>query len=143
VAIVENSKGISLKEFSREVFLDRWGRKSFWGEEYDSEAFEEFVWKGKRYFTWALSPRVSYLGIYDEEPPQENPMRVLLFKVFRVMERLAGGPIYVGNDIVDSKHPESSEAEAFHLPSSLDSLWPQWREVADRVELDEEVFFIF
>ncbi len=54
-----------------------------------------------------------------------------------VIERLAGGPIYVGNDFVCQMLPEHArlDGERFSLPSELDTMLHNWRDV-DNIEID-------
>jgi len=143
VVIVENSKGISLKEFREGLLKDRWGRYGWWDEDME-DVWEEFRWKRKRYFSWILSPREPHIDIFSDEPIEDNPLRVLLLKVLRVVESLAGGPIYLGSDFFYLKAPdEATPRTKFSLPSKLDLLWPNWREVADRVELKKITDFVY
>jgi hypothetical protein len=143
VVIVENSKKISLKEFREGLLKDRWGRYG-WRDEDIEDVWEEFKWKRKRYFTWILSPRAPHIDLYADEPPEDNPRRVLLFKVLRVVESLAGGPVYVDSDFFYHKAPDDDiPGEEFTLPPELDLFWPNWREVADRAELREVFDFVY
>ncbi|MBI1923938.1 hypothetical protein HYR99_06770, partial [Candidatus Poribacteria bacterium] len=67
-----------------------------------------------------------------------NVVQVTFLKVMRVVERLAGGPIYIGNDVVSPKVPEDADLHGtgFYLPVELDTLLSKWREV-DTVEVDD------
>ena len=78
------------------------------------------------------------------EEASDNPLRVLLFKVLRVAESLAGGPVFIGNDVVHRKSPEYClDEDEFSLPCELDSLWPEWRKVADETQIPETTYFIY
>ena len=131
VVIVENSLNISLRDFTRRLREDPWGIHA---SDKHEEGWEEFIWKGKRYLSWVWGPRVGYLGLYTTEtnaPDIDNPVQLTFLKVMLTVERLAGGPVYVGNDVVNKHSPEEVDTpeEAYFLPPLLDHLIPQWREV--------------
>ncbi len=115
VVIIENSKKINLKKFKDGLRSDRWGKYGWkWPEK---DAWEEFRCKRKRYFTWIYSPREPYIDIYgtDSKPAEENHYRLLFFKVMRVAEKLACGPVYVGIDMFYCKTPVDCSNEEFSL----------------------------
>jgi len=54
-----------------------------------------------------------------------------------VLERITGGAIYVGNDVIDRRYPEPpGDREEFFLPMRLDDLIPDGR-LADAIEPGE------
>jgi hypothetical protein len=149
VAIVENSKGISMDEFKEGLLNDKYGKHA-WDEWTDPDgrvikSWEEFEYKGRRYFSWVLSPKETYFSLYEtDELPEDNPLRVLLFKVLLSVERIAGGPVYIGNDLFCLRTPEEeTEKFKFFLPYKLDSLWESWREVAEKFGVPDNLCFIY
>ena len=142
VVIVENSRNVSLEDFISGLRQDLWGQRAV--DRYNG--WEEFNWEGKNYFSWLSGPRVGQIELYDEgdsAPFEDNPVQLTFLKVMLVVERLAGGPVYVGNDAVNRHLPEEvyTDDEAFFLPAMLDGLIPKWREVANmQVEKPRLVF---
>ena len=131
VVIAENSLGISLKDFMKGLREDPWGIHA--SDKLD-EGWGAFDWNGKRYLSWLYAPRVRYLELYATEmnaPDIDTSVQLTFLKVMLAVERLAGGPVYVGNDAVHRHLPEEVNAheEACFLPPLLDNLIPQWREV--------------
>ncbi len=144
VVIIENSKKISLEEFKEGLLNDQWGKYG-WAWPEDDDVWEEFRWKKKRYFTWIFSPRAPYIDIYgtDSDSAEENPYRLLFFKVMRIAEKLAGGPVYVGIDMFHCRLPDDCPHGKFSLPPELDFYWEEWREVADRFDPPEGTNFVY
>jgi len=143
VVLVENRRQISLDEFAEGLLADEWGQQAWNGRDDKVKAWKEFEWEGKNYFSWRFTPRFAYLGLFNPEwgsdyPDVENVVQVTFLKVMRVVERLAGGPIYIGNDVVSPKVPEDADLHGtgFYLPVELDILLSKWREV-DTVEVDD------
>jgi hypothetical protein len=151
VAIVENSKGISLEDFKKKLLEDPYGKYA-WDEWINDDgsliqSWDEFKFEGKMYFTWELSPREPPIGLYadsDDEKPEENSKRLLLFKVLLAVERVAGGPVYIGNDVVCLSNPKyAMQKWEFFLPSPLDFYWKNWREVAEKFQVPEGTVFTY
>lgn len=152
VVIVENSRDVSLDEFIRALSEDEWGSRTvyLWEEE---PGWTEFEWEGKRYFSWVYAPRAWHLDLYglndetttevERGPDSENPVQVTFLKAMLAVERAAGGPIYVGNDLINFDTPEDAAAfqEEFFLPAALDWLIPRWRE-AEKLVVDDPVMFL-
>lgn len=85
----------------------------------------------QRYFSWLHSPRLRYLDLYQDEAPAPNPdnaMQITFLRIMAAVERIAGGPIFVGNDAIDLRYPDPQDRDAFFLPLSLDHQMPDWRE---------------
>ncbi len=145
VVIVENSKGISLAEFKRKLQDDRWGKRA-WRFYYEDESeWSEFEFEGKRYFTWTSTPRFGHLGLYEyDEEPDANPYRILFFKIMLAVEKISGGPVFVGNDMVNLHHPdEATPKYPFYLPPELDYWWRNWREIAEKFDVSDDVHLIY
>lgn len=102
----------------------------------------------KSYFLWTSPPRVDYIGIYDygfldDEPVKrriqpDNHTHITFLKMMLTVERIAEGPIYVGEDVGNFKTPgeAASCGELYELPLELDYFIPTWRYV-DSIELEE------
>jgi hypothetical protein len=164
VVIVENRNHLSLAEFRSALLQDQeighlaWDTywDTYWettergktvAEEDRFYAWQEFIWEGKQYFTWMTSPRMSSFNAYefDEEEDEPDEYDITFLKIMLLVEQIAGGPIYVGNDVVNPKYPgeyEQDEDDAlyFWLPPKLDSLRANWRETA-KLETKPAIIF--
>jgi len=146
VVIAQNQRGISLKNLLEQLASDRYGihaARGFAGVAAASDdeplrrPWLEFTWEGQRYFSWLHSPRLKYLDLYQEEasaPNRNNAIQITFLNILVVLERITGGAIYVGNDVIDRRYPEPpGDREEFFLPMRLDHLIPDWR-LADAIE---------
>lgn len=101
------------------------------GDSQPRHGWAEFSWQGQRHFSWIYAPRIRSLDLYDEEaraPDPDNAAQITFLRIMAVLEKAVGGPIYVGNDVVDSSHPEHrDDREEFCFPTPLDALMPDWR----------------
>lgn len=151
VATVENSRDLSLHGFVEEFESDRWGKFIRFGDWSLSQSWDMFAWQSKTYFVWKQSPRISYLGIsdfWDDEIERgciqtNRPIHLTFLKVMLAVERIAGGPVYVGDDVAYVYTPgrlEDSEY-IYMLPPKLDIVIPTWRDI-ETIEI-EEPFLIF
>ena len=148
VVIVENRHGISFEEFARGLEADEWGIHGCNWEDRAEKSWEQFEWEGNTYFTWTYTPRTMPLVLYEREPdcddPDfENPVQLTFLKLMLVVERLAGGPIYIGADVLDPHRPEdkAQSNREFSLPDKLDLLMPNWRK-ANRAK-PERAYLVF
>jgi hypothetical protein len=136
VVTVENSHHLSLQNFVQRMRADEWGARAIDERaEYAEENWTTFCWEGKEYFAWLDTPREQHIDLYGGYDA-ENPVQMTFFKILCSVEEIAGGPLYVGNDVVHSRLPpleEDSEAaiENFWRPSKLDYLIPNWRDAKD------------
>ena len=140
VVIVENSKNISLQAFKtailQESVLGSLVWNSFGGYEGDEIApWEEFAWEGKTYFSWRFPPRLSTFNVYElpEEPDDLDAREITFLKIAWLLEQLAGGPVHIGNDVVNPSHPgdvDEQREDPFWLPLTLDSQLKNWRAIA-------------
>lgn len=154
VVMVENSRNIFLADFLDSMKKDEWGKRYCHSLSIDPEdtPWAEFEWEGKRYFSLIYgSPR--YFRIFTKEYDLEsesycdNPkfdyMTQLSFlKAMLTAEKLAGGPVYLGNDVIystlPSEHPEDDKF--FYIPSEMDIMIENWREIANRDIMVDELF---
>lgn len=140
VVIAQNQRGISLKNLLEQLAGDRYGIHAARGFADPAAASDddplrrpwlEFTWEGQRYFSWLHSPRLRYLDLYQEEASAPNPhnaMQITFLRIMVVLEKLTGGMIYVGNDVIDRRYPEPpGDREEFFPPMRLDDLIPDWR----------------
>jgi hypothetical protein len=139
VVIAQNQRGISLKNLIEQLASDRYGIHAARGfaaaaasdDEPLRRPWLEFTWEGQRYFSWLGSPRLRHLDLYQEEASAPNPnnaMQITFLRIMGVLEKITGGMIYVGNDVIDRRYPEPpSDREEFFLPMRLDALIPDWR----------------
>lgn len=147
VVIVENSRNRTLEEFKALLLQDEELGRLLWdpfeistGELVSQfQPWEAFEWEGKKYFSWIASPRAFYLNLYKEEGEEPTPIQITFFRCMLLVEQAAGGPIYVGNDVVYHHTPFDFPEEPFWLPGELDALWPNWREIA-RIPLAPDEF---
>ena len=146
VVVAENSKGLSLHEFVEELGQDPMGQYIQYGEE-DAllKKWDMFPWQGKTYFALISGPRVDYVGVYDfSDAPwviarlkkygiEPAIPRITFCKLMLAVEKVAGGPIYTGEDMGHfNTTREAAECEKpYELPSKLDAFVPDWREKAD------------
>lgn len=132
VVVVENSRHRTPDEFKESILQDRDLGPLVWNalNSITEPPWEEFEWQGKKYFSWTVTPRVAYLNLYREEDEAPTPVQITFFRCMLLVERAAGGPIYVGNDVVNYRTPSDFPEEGFWLPPRLDSLWSNWREIA-------------
>jgi hypothetical protein len=140
VVIAQNQRGVSLKNLMEQLASDRYGIHAARGIANHTEASDdeplrrpwlEFTWEGQRYFSWLDSPRLKYLDLYQEEANAPNPcnaMQITFLRIMVVLEKITGGMIYVGNDVINRRYPEPpGDREEFFLPMRLDHLIPDWR----------------
>jgi hypothetical protein len=135
VVIVPNQTGISLEDLIDRLSSDPYGLRSVHGiADHNGETLKgwmEFSWKGQRYFSWIYSPRLSPLDLYQEEvsaPDRDNAVQITFLKIMTLLEKIAGGPVRVGNDVINSRYPDQHDPEEFSLPMPLDALIPDWRD---------------
>ncbi len=143
VVIVENSRPVSFEEFNAGLRADKWGNRALDSADNEKEfkSWTEFQWDGKRYFSWVFAPRYPHLHFEDvegDDPDPGYPAQITFLKIMLTAEKIAGGPVYVGNDVVCKATPFDfpGEEPGFYVPSSLDWLIPNWRKVED-VEIDK------
>ncbi len=151
IAMVENSRQISLEDFLTGMTTDEWG-KIYSSVSYTGEAsWIEFEWESKIYFSLRFNaPRYHSLfekqydfddGKYYKNPDFSYFVQVSFLKAMRMAERLAGGPVYLGNDVIwHIRPPEDSEERSFTIPFELDSMIDNWREIADIEITADELF---
>jgi hypothetical protein len=148
IVIVENRREISLNEFAAGLLADPWGKRA-WNSLHLAEredlpqSWIEFDWESKRYFSWIYSPRYRYLGLIDLDDDDVDPgvvkiVHITFLKVMHAVEKIAGGPVYVGNDVISTRTPSEvlEDEYPFFLPSQLDFIVPDWRKTAE-IEIDE------
>jgi len=150
VVIVENSRHMSFTEFIRGLESDKWGKRAFAWVENHHDVWKEFEWEGKKYFSWMFSPRILHTGLYDyesdwdhEKPDASNDVQITFLKILLAVEKLAGGPVYVGNDVICPKLPRENEEhdEEFFFPAELDSILTHWRNVETIEPTDPHLVF--
>jgi hypothetical protein len=136
VVIAQNQTGVSLENLIHQLSSDQYGLCAVHGiadhEEKTLKGWMEFFWKGQCYFSWIYSPRLRSLDLYQEEasaPNRDNAIQITFLKIMAVLEKIAGGPVRVGNDMINSCYPEQHSQEEFFLPMQLDDLIPNWRDV--------------
>jgi hypothetical protein len=148
IVIVENSNNISLHKFIDQLKDDEWGQRAVdtWRDnEYTS--WEEFEWEGKQYFSWMHTPRVAHIDLYSADNADDvdstNDIQMTFLKIMCAVERIAGGPVYVGNDVLNDHAPDDAEGSSseFWLPFRLDSLIPKWRDAAELPVEDPQLVF--
>ncbi len=153
VVIVRNSTGISAPSLVERLADDPWGRHAA-THLAGRPAWKPFTWEGDDYLAWLTGPRVRYLGLYGvdeddrpladpEHPSTKRAAQITFFRAMLALERLAGGPIHVGNDVISPSTPEDAAAQGwdFSLPPRLDDLVPAWRD-AEALWVDEP-FLVF
>lgn len=151
VVIVENSRNRTLDEFKALLLQDKELGRLLWdpfevapGEPgSDFQPWEAFEWEGKQYFSWIASPRSYYLNLYEEASKEPTPFQITFFRCMLLVEQAAGGPIYVGNDVIHHRTPFDFPEDPFWLPLELDFLWPNWREIAQMPLAPDELRLIF
>ncbi|MCP4695587.1 MAG: hypothetical protein GY862_01880 [Gammaproteobacteria bacterium] len=153
IVIVKNANHLMPSEFADGLRADPWGRR-VWNclpdEPDEPDAWTAFTWKKEEYFSWRYTPRVAHLDLYNDDPEDnpddpdpDNPVQLTFFKAMLAVERIAGGPVYVGNDVINRhmpryaekyeagyekyQTPDDEEDEDFYLPGELDGLIPNWR----------------
>lgn len=148
IIIVENSRKISLNEFASGLLADPWGKWAWNSIHLDEredipQCWVEFVWEGKQYFSWIYTPRYRYLGLIDLDDEDVDPghvktVHITFLKVMHAVEKIAGGPVYVGDDVIFAHTPEDAlEAkDSFYLPIELDYMVADWRKTAE-IEIDK------
>lgn len=60
---------------------------------------------------------------------------ITFLKIMRLVEEIAGGPVYTGHDVIHLAQPEEAEAKrgySFWLPLELDAQLNDWRDIARR-----------
>lgn len=141
VVFVENCRQISLDTFKQQLLQDPAIGRFVWNShraDSDWQPWGEFVWEGKAYFTWLSSPRISSFDPYAFDPAEVEPTdsEITFLKIMALVEQVAGGPIYLGNDVVLAKEPPEEDEDdddpdfSFWIPAELDSYCKQWREIA-------------
>ncbi len=93
----------------------------------------------RRYFD---DPEPDFLAVRLKK--RTRTIQIPLFKALRVAESLAGGPVYIGNDVMSRFRPpdpfDEDDDDPFHLPFELDMLFDDWREIAAQ-EITPEALF--
>jgi hypothetical protein len=139
VITVENSRHITMDAFVDGMNAAPWGKR--YALDYSGgPAWESFEWEGKTYFSLSVgSPRYSRLfkdeWDFDCDKYYPNPRfnyvsQVTFCKAMQTAEALAGGPVYLGNDVVWSRTPSSTYDEEFTLPPDLSVIMEDWRTIA-------------
>ncbi|OQY58314.1 MAG: hypothetical protein B6245_12515 [Desulfobacteraceae bacterium 4572_88] len=143
VAIVENTRNISLEEFLGHMGEDERERTRDLDDCYNEpKAWTEFEWEGRCYFSMTWVPRYFRLfeKMYDFESDEyhENPyfnrvIQVSFLRRILFAEKFAGGPVFLGNDAVcGGEPPEDPEHDNyFFIPSKLDDMIDDWRGIAE------------
>lgn len=138
VVIVENSNHITLDTFRTMLLQDNDLARLVWNSpSVEFSPWQEFEWRGKKYFSWLCAPRMTRLDFYVTST---NPTdtQIIFFRCMHLVEQVAGGPIYVGNDLIYRCVPDEFPSEDFVLPPPLDSLCWNWRDLAstsrDRIQ---------
>lgn len=139
ILIVENSRQISLEQFQREIKTDDWSKSS---ELLDYFSWIEFKWDGIAYFSLASgAPCFKFLmpescdsksQIAYDNPDFDPDAQTSFLKIALAAEKIAGGPVYFGNDVVNQREPSEDieENDFFSIPLEIDSLIPEWRQIA-------------
>lgn len=144
VLIVENSRGISLEKFLFDIERDNWSKCTIdaASNSPDCPSWIEFEWEGIRYFSLAsgtarykfLMPRQHDFNSNTtyENPDFDREILISFLKIALAAERIAGGPVYLGNDAIHQiEPPEDIEEDGFFsIPFEIDSLIPEWRQIA-------------
>jgi hypothetical protein len=145
IVIVENSRDTTLDAFRDFLLQDKDLGPLVWNSFEDDTMlpWEEFTWEGKKYFSWIFTPRFTYLNLYRQEGEAPTPIQITFFRCMLLVEQAAGGPIHVGNDIIDRRTPSDFPEEPFWLPFELDAWWPNWREIAQTPLDPNELGLIF
>ena len=149
VVMVEKRRGISFSSFIAGLISDEWGKFALgWRDIDNNNSWVDFEWKDRRYFSWLNAPREPHLDLYSSEdyPDKENPVQLTFLKAMLVVERLAGGPVLIGNDViyVYSYPPDEDEKfddYSFVLPPKLDIYIPEWRKVEGMAVDDPHLIF--
>ena len=148
VAMVENSRNLSLSEFIHAMEEDEWGKLSistFSVEtaEPDYTSWIDFEWEGNKYFSLRSgAPRYRRLipveydfesEKYSGNPDYDPDIQIPFLKIMRAAEKIAGGPVHLGNDVVWGQEPaeEIDEDDLFFLPPRIDDMIDNWKEIAD------------
>ena len=139
IVIAGNPGGLSLERFGERLAADPWGRLANHRQE-GRLLWEAFDWQNASYLSWLTGPRWRYLGLDPEESASErrhlpdpgNPVQITFLKTMLAVERITGGTIHVGIDVVGYRLPEDAAAvdDAFRLPPLLDDWIDDWRSAA-------------
>ncbi|MEA3357817.1 MAG: hypothetical protein U9R17_00150 [Thermodesulfobacteriota bacterium] len=142
IVMVENTREISLEDFFESMDKDKWGKR--WGYHsfsYNLKLWTEFEWEGKRYFFLTCGPRYSRLvarydfglGEYYDNPDFDSEIQVPFLRAMLAAERIAGGPVFLGNDAVWVRDPSENPKENryFSIPPELGVIIKNWREIAE------------
>ena len=117
VLIVENSRGISLEKFLFDIEKDDWSKCTRYAasESPDYPSWVEFEWEGIRYFSLASgTPRYKFLmprqhdfklNTTYENPDFDREVLISFLKIALAAEKIAGGPVYLGNDAIHQIEP--------------------------------------
>jgi hypothetical protein len=148
IVITENAHGLSAEAFAERLDAHPWGRRAAHRRD-GSSLWKPFNWEGRPYFTWLSAPRWRYLGLgwADDEqaeaaqddgarpeplgPDPNNSVQITFLKIMLAVERITGGPIYLGLDAVGFRMPEDATGprDEFWLPPRLDDWLEDWRSV--------------
>jgi hypothetical protein len=149
IVIIENSRNSTLDAFIEGMRADQWG-KSYSGSA-DEPVWECFEWEGKTYFSLIRgNPRYArlYRNGWDFEGKKAYPnprfnhvAQAAFCKAMAVAEELAGGPVYLGNDVIWHKTPDRIyRNETFLLPPELEVMVEDWRTIAALPITPEELY---
>lgn len=135
IITIENSTLITLDEFVSGMAADPWGKR--YALTYSGEyAWVSFEWDYKTYFHLAYDkPR--YAWLFEEEWHFERgcgykkypntryiyELHVAFCKAMRWAEKLAGGPVLFGNDVIHDQTPEGLLEIGYTMEN--------WRTLAD------------
>ena len=142
IVMVENTREISLEDFCESMDNCEWGKR--WGYHsfsYNFKLWIGFEWEGKRYFFLTCGPRYSRLvamydfglGEYYDNPDFDSEIQVPFLRAMLAAERIAGGPVFLGNDAVWVLDPSENPGENryFFIPPKLGVIIKDWREIAE------------
>lgn len=149
IVIVENRRNITLDAFATAMDADPWGKRYALG--YEGEpVWESFEWKGKAYFS-LIDGYPRYGWLFEDEwnfegnrrcsnPRFRYTYQVAFCKAMQVAEQITGGVVFLGNDVIWSRTPDSTyHNEEFTLPPELDDMLDGWRTIAALPIKPEEI----
>jgi hypothetical protein len=150
VVIVENNRNLTVDAFVAKMNADPWGKRYAF-ESSGEPAWTFFEWEGKAYFSLTSGyPR--YMWLFEDEWDFERDKRypnprfsyrsqVGFCKAMQVAERIAGGPVFLGNDVIYARTPGVTHGnETFMLPPELDVMLGNWRAIAALPITPEELY---
>jgi hypothetical protein len=144
IVITENPHRLSVAALAERLDADPWGRRAAHCRD-GRLLWEPFDWEGRPYFTWLSAPRWRYLGLGWAEgegaedaqgdgarPDPSNSVQITFLKIMLAVERITGGPLYLGLDAVGFRMPADATGprDDFWLPPRLDGWLDDWRSVA-------------